>query len=282
MNEVLVVIGIGGIGQAIARRLGSGSALLLADVDEGLLARLGDVMRGEGHDVHTQRVDVSDPESVAALATAAAGLGSVRRLAHTAGLSPVQAPAEAVLRVDLFGVAYVLEAFEPVMAPGGAAVVIASMAGTNSAAGLTPEEEVELACAPARDLPTSAVVVAHGLAHGNEAYGFAKRANQLRVKGASIAWGRRNVRLNSISPGIISTPMAIAELEGPSGTMMRTLIEGSSLGREGTPDDIAAAADFLLGPMSAFVTGTDLLVDGGAVAAESTGQLDLASLMGGG
>lgn len=278
MNEVLVVIGMGGMGQAIARRLGSGSTLLLADVNEGLLNRFADVMRGEGHEVHARQVDVSDPESVADLAQVAGTFGAVRRLAHTAGLSPVQAATEAVLRVDLFGVAYVLEAFESVMAPGGAGVVIASMAGTMSAASLTPEEEIQLACSPAGELPTSAVV----LAHGEEGYGFAKRANQLRVKGASIPWGRRNVRINSISPGIISTPMGLAELEGPSGAAMQAMIDSSALRRKGTPDDIAAAADFLLGPAAAFITGTDLLVDGGEVAAISTGQLDIASLMGDG
>ena len=263
-DRVVVVTGLGGMGLAVARRLGPGSTVLLADVDAVTLGTAAGVLRAEGQQVVEQVTDVSDPASVTALASAAREAGRVDVLVHTAGLSPVQASIGAILRVDLVGTALVLDAFAPVIAAGGAGVVVASMAGT-----LFPQDpdlERRLATTPTAallDLPELAVGT---IADPGSAYGLAKRANQLRVRAASLPWGRRGARVNSISPGIISTPMGAAELDGPSGEFMRSLIAGSGTGRLGTPDDIAAAAAFLTGPQSTFITGTDLLVDGGAVA----------------
>ena len=200
---------------------------------------------------------------MAALADRAAELGSVTEVVHTAGLSPVQAPAPAILAVDLLGVALVLEEFGRVVSPGGAGVVISSMAG-HLAAPLDAEQKQALAHTPADellDLPLLGQVTSAAAG-----YGLAKRANHLRVQAASGTWGRRGARINSISPGIISTPMGQQELAGDSGTAMRTMIDASAAGRLGTPADIAAATAFLLGPDSTFVSGTDLLVDGGVVA----------------
>lgn len=266
-DKVLVVTGTGGMGTAVARRLGSGSVVVLADVDEAALDATAAGLRAEGYEVVEQPTDVSDGASVGALAETAAGHGRVEVVVHTAGLSPVQAPVDAILRVDLLGTALVLDAFATVVAPGGAGVVVASMAG--SMAPPDPDFERRLATTPTAsllDLPELA-----GITDPGAAYGIAKRANQVRVRAASVEWGRRGVRVNTISPGIISTPMSAAELEGPSGDLMRTMIATSATGRIGTPHEIAAAVEFLTGPHSTFITGTDLLVDGGVVAALLTG-----------
>ncbi|MFH9572132.1 SDR family oxidoreductase [Streptomyces sp. NPDC017230] len=270
-TNVVVVIGVGGMGQAIARRQGAGNKLLLADYDERTLAAVADLLRGQGHDVVTRPVDVSSRPSVTALADAAAQLGSVTQVVHTAGLSPVQAPADAVLKVDLLGTALVLEAFGRVVAPGGAGVVISSMAGHMLPAPLSAEQERALAHTPADELLELPFADPEVLGRGT--YGFAKYGNRLRVQAASASWGERGARINCISPGVIATPMGQQELAGDSGRAMRAMISASGTGRVGTPDDIAEAAAFLLGPGSTFITGNDLLVDGGVVAAIRSGRL---------
>ncbi|MEV6164872.1 SDR family oxidoreductase [Streptomyces sp. NPDC052052] len=275
-SQVVVVIGVGGMGRAIARRQGPGNSLLLADFDERTLASVADELRGQGHSVTTRVVDVSSRASVAALADTAAGLGSVTQVVHTAGLSPVQAPASAIVEVDLLGTALVLEEFGRVVASGGAGVVIASMAGHMlPASALTPEQEQALAHTPADDLLALPFVDPEVLG-AQGAYPLAKYANRLRVQAASADWGRRGARINSISPGVIATPMGQQELAGESGHHMRAMVEASGTGRLGTADDIAAAAAFLLGPDATFVTGNDILVDGGVIAALRSGRLNRA------
>lgn len=273
-REVLVVIGAGGMGRAIARRLGPGRGVVLADFDEGTLGAATRSLEGDGFDVTAHRVDVSSRDQVVALAEAAAARGRVAQVAHTAGLSPVQAPAEAILRVDLLGAAIVLEEFGRVVAGGGAGVVVASMAA-QLAASLSTEEEAALARTPADELLALPFARPDAVADPGLAYALAKRANQLRVQAASVPWGERGARVNSVSPGVIATSMGRQELGSDSGPFMRAMVDASATGRLGVPEDIAAAAAFLLGPDASFVTGTDLLVDGGAVAAVRWGQLPL-------
>ncbi|RZD66293.1 short-chain dehydrogenase [Streptomyces albidoflavus] len=270
-GNVVVVIGVGGMGEAIARRQGPGNRLLLADFDEATLAAVAERLRGQGHEVVTQAVDVSSASSVTALAEAAAGLGPVTQVVHTAGLSPVQASPAAVLRVDLLGTALVVEEFGHVVAPGGAGVVIASMAGHMLRTPLTAEQESALAHTPAGELLRLPFADPEALGQG--AYGLAKYGNRLRVQAASAAWGARGARINSVSPGVIATPMGQQELDGVSGRTMRAMVAASGTGRLGTPEDIAEAAAFLLGPGASFITGNDLLVDGGVVAALRSGRL---------
>ena len=277
MSNVLVVVGVGGMGQAIARRLGSGDRILLADFNAPALEETAAKLRGEGFDVTTQVVDVSSRASVHELAVKAAALGPVTRLAHTAGLSPVQAPTGAIIAVDLIGVAHVLEELETVIAPGGAGVVIASMGG-HMTRPMPVEQEVQLARTPAEHIGELPFVAVDQFENGGSAYSFAKRANAMRVRAASVGWGKRGARINSISPGVIATPMGLAELDSPTGGAMRVMVDGSAAGRLGTPEDIATAAEFLLGPHASFISGTDLLVDGGVIGALTTGQLDLGGI----
>ena len=268
-SEVLVVVGVGGMGQAIARRQGPGKMVLLADFDEETLELVAGSMARDGHSVETLHVDVSSPDSVDCLARRATELGSVAQLVHTAGLSPAQASAEAVLRVDLLGVALVLDAFGKIITRGGAGIAVASMAGYLFPA-FTAEQVLALAHTPAHELLTLPFVSPATVTDTALAYGLAKQANHIRVQAASMNWGLRGARVNSISPGCIATPMGHLELASPVGEGIRGMVAASATGRLGTPDEIAAAAAFLLGPDASFITGIDLLVDGGVVAALRT------------
>jgi NAD(P)-dependent dehydrogenase (short-subunit alcohol dehydrogenase family) len=269
---VVVVVGVGGMGEAVARRQGPGRKLIIADFNEQTLSALATSLEGDGYDVSAQHVDVASPESVATLAQLAVAAGPVTQVVHTAGLSPVQASVEAILRVDLYGTALVLDAFGEVIAAGGAGVVIASMAG-HMMGELPADQQRELATAPTDRLLGLPFLTPEQVSHSGHAYSIAKYGNRLRVMGESIRWGRRGARLNSISPGIIATPMGQEELASENGTVMRSMVDASGAGRLGTPFDIANAVAYLLGPESSFITGTDLLVDGGVVGAIRSGAL---------
>jgi NAD(P)-dependent dehydrogenase (short-subunit alcohol dehydrogenase family) len=275
-SEVLVIIGAGGMGLSIARRVGAGRTIVLADVNTTFLKNASDALSSDGHQVLTMEVDVTSRSSVAAVAEMAEGAGRVTAVVHTAGLSPQQASADAVLAVDLLGVALTLDEFGRVIEPGGAGVVIASMAAHMQPA-LDPEVERQLATTPSDELLK--LEACSSITDSRLAYPFAKRANQIRVAATAIAWGERGARINCISPGVISTAMGRLELSGESGGLMQAMVDNAGLRRIGTPEDIAAATEFLLGPSAAFITGTDLLVDGGVIAAIQTGTIDLAKAL---
>jgi NAD(P)-dependent dehydrogenase (short-subunit alcohol dehydrogenase family) len=271
-NEVLVIVGAGGMGLSIARRVGAGRVILLADISRSILDTASEALSADGHRVLTQEVDVTSRSSVAALADAAVSAGRLTAVVHTAGLSPQQASAGTVLAVDLLGVALSIDEFGRVIEPGGAAVVIASMAAHLQPA-LDPDVERQLASTPTDEL--LGLRACKSITDSRLAYPFAKRANQIRVAAVAAAWGERGARINSVSPGVISTAMGRLELSGESGGLMQAMVDNAGLRRIGTPDDIAAATEFLLGPTAAFITGTDLLVDGGITAAIRTGAIDL-------
>src|SRR3954470_17874222 len=241
--EVVVVIGVGGIGLAIARRQGTGRRVLLADFNEATLAAAAKALEEVGHNVTARRVDVSDRGSVRSLAKAAADLGRVTQVVNTAGLSPVQASAKAVLSVDLYGGAVFLEEFGEVVAAGGAGVVISSMAAYMPPP-LPPDQDRALASTAADRLLQLPMLRPESVPNSGAAYGLSKRANHLRVQAASLTWGERGARVNSISPGIIATPMARQEMAGPGASGYQQMIETSAARRLGTPEDVAAAAAF--------------------------------------
>ncbi|WP_007507208.1 SDR family oxidoreductase [Pseudofrankia saprophytica] len=273
-TEVVVVIGAGSMGQAIARRIGVGKTVLFADVSLDAAEAASTALTTAGYATATAHVDVSSQDSVRALVTAATDLGEVVHLVHTAGLSPAQATPEAIIQVDLVGVAYALEEFGGVIAEGGSGIVIASQAG-HMIPPLPAEQNQALAATPASQLAALPFLAADVLANSGMAYAIAKRANVLRVQAASVVWGDRGARLNSLSPGIIMTPLALDEFNSPAGPAYQEMIKTSSAGRVGTPDEIAATAAFLMGRDGAFVTGTDLLIDGGVIASIVTGRYSL-------
>lgn len=271
-QEVVVVIGAGGIGMAIARRQGFGKQIVLADFNEKLLAAAAKELESASYKVTTLKVDVSSRASVCALADAAAALGSVVNVVNTAGVSPNMAPPDRVLAVDLYGSAVVFEEFERVIAPGGAGLIVSSMAGHMSA-GLPAEQEHDLAFAPADELLAKPFLGPDAVPNSLVAYIVSKRANHLRVQASAISWGKRGARVNSISPGIIATPLAQHELNSPIGDIYRAMIDASPAKRMASPDEVAVAASYLLGPDARFVTGSDLLIDGGVIAAMRAGLL---------
>jgi NAD(P)-dependent dehydrogenase (short-subunit alcohol dehydrogenase family) len=275
-KEVLVVVGTGGMGLSTARRVGAGRVIMLADINQIGLEAAANALSADGHQVMTQHVDVTSRASVAAAADVAASSGRVTAVVHTAGLSPQQASADAVLAVDLLGVALTLDEFGRVIEPGGAGVVIASMAAHMYPA-LDPDVQRQLAETPTDQLLS--LDACSAITDSRQAYPFAKRANQIRVAAAASAWGLRGARINCISPGVISTAMGRLELSGESGGLMQAMVDNAGMRRIGTPDDIAAAAEFLLGPAAGFITGVDLLVDGGVMAAIQTGTFDLAAAL---
>lgn len=280
IGDVLVVVGVGGMGEAIARRLGSGRPVVLADHDDARLQALASAMRRQGHDVRDHAVDVSDRGSVRDLAEFAAGLGPVTAVAHTAGLSPAQASAERIAAVDLVGMAISLDEFGEVIAPGGAGVYIASIAGHIFRDAVDSATAATFATAPAEDLAGVGLLsmpdVPGDLARAMT-YGYAKRANQICVQAQAPRWGDRGARVNSISPGVVATPMGWDEYEAEfAHDAYKSMVTDNAAGRFGTAEDVAAAADFLLDTTKAsFISGVDLLVDGGTLAGIGTGRVSM-------
>ncbi|MCE1178107.1 MAG: SDR family oxidoreductase [Micrococcales bacterium] len=272
MTDVVVVVGAGLIGQAIARRVGAGRHVVLADLSEANAEAAAETFRDAGFEVSTVVTDVSSRESVQALVAHATGRGRVVSLVHAAGVSPSQAAPETILRVDLFGTALVLESFGEVIESGGAGVVIASQSGHRLPA-LTPEEDRLLATTPTEELLALPMLAPEQVTDPLHAYQLSKRANVLRVMAEAVRWGERGARVNAMSPGIVITPLARDELSGPRGAGYRRMLELSPAGRAGTPDEIGALGAFLLGTEGAFVSGSDFLIDGGVTASWFYGPL---------
>jgi len=272
MRDVIVVIGAGQIGQAIARRVGAGKHVLLADMRPDNANAAAEVLGNAGYEVSVAAVDASSRQAVQALLRTAEGLGDIVGLIHSAGVSPTQAQPAIILRVDLYGTALVLEAFGNVMARGGAGVVIASQSG-HRLPPLTVEQNKALATTPVEELLSLPFLQPDKVTDSLHAYQISKRANSLRVMAEAVRWGKRGARLNTISPGIIMTPLAKDELTGPRGAGYRRMIELSAAGRAGTPDEVATVAALLMGADGAFITGSDLLMDGGVTAAYWYGDL---------
>jgi NAD(P)-dependent dehydrogenase (short-subunit alcohol dehydrogenase family) len=272
MKNVIVVIGPGQIGQAIARRVGVGKHVLLADLRQENANAAAEVLSSAGYEVSVATVDASLRDAVHALVETATGLGEVTGLIHAAGVSPTQASVATILRVDLYGTALVLEEFGNVIALGGAGVVIASQSG-HRLPPLTVEQNKALATTPVEELLGLPFLQPDQIADTLHAYQISKRGNSLRVMAQAVRWGKRGARLNTISPGIIITPLAKDELTGPRGAGYRRMIELSAAGRAGTPDEVATVGALLMGPDGGFITGSDFLMDGGVTAAYWYGDL---------
>lgn len=272
MKSVTVLIGSGLIGVAIARRVSSGKHILLADVRKENADAAAAVLSDAGFEVSTATVDVSSREAVKRLAQKAATLGDVTGVIHAAGVSPSQASPEDILSVDMYGTALMLEEFGNIIARGGSGVVIASQSGHRLDA-LTNEQNILLATTPADQLLSLPMLQLDQVKDTLHAYQLAKRGNALRVMAEAVRWGKRGARINSISPGIIITPLAKDELTGPRGAGYRRMIELCPVGRAGTPDEVANVAALLMGSEGAFITGSDFLMDGGVTASYFFGEL---------
>jgi NAD(P)-dependent dehydrogenase (short-subunit alcohol dehydrogenase family) len=272
MKDVIVVIGSGSIGQAIARRVSAGKHLILADLSESNASAAAKTLSEAGFDVSTAIVDVTSRESVHALVETAGSIGPIMGLIHAAGVSPTQAPPAVILKVDLYGTALVLDAFGDVIARGGSAVVIASQSGHRLGA-LTPEQDKALATTPVEGLLALPMLQPDQVTDPLNAYQIAKRGNSLRVMAEAVRWGKRGARVNTISPGIIITPLAKDELAGPRGDGYRRMLSISPAGRAGTPDEVGHVGALLMGTDGAFITGSDFLMDGGVTAAYRYGEL---------
>ena len=272
MSDVTVLIGTGLIGQAIARRVGAGKHLVLADLHQENADAVARGLHDAGFEVTATTVDVSSRESVVGLVKTATALGHVVGLIHAAGVSPSQASPAAILAVDLYGTALVLEEFGKVVAHGGTGVVIASQSGHRLGA-LTAEQDALLATTPVEELLNLPMVQPDQVTDSLHAYQLAKRGNALRVMAQAVAWARRGARINTISPGIIMTPLARDELSGPRAEGYQRMVDRSPVGRAGTPDEVAFLAALLMGPDGAFITGSDFLMDGGVTASFFYGEL---------
>jgi NAD(P)-dependent dehydrogenase (short-subunit alcohol dehydrogenase family) len=272
MKEVVVVIGPGQIGQAIARRVGFGKRVLLADKQQENAKAAAEVLGNAGYDVTVATVDVSSRQDVHALVQAAKGLGQVTGLVHAAGVSPSQASVATILKVDLYGTALVLEAFGNVIERDGSGVVIASQSG-HRLPSLSVEQNKQLATTPVEELLSLPFLQLDRVTDTLHAYQISKRGNSLRVMAEAVRWGKRGARINTISPGIIMTPLAKDELAGPRGQGYRHMIAVSPAGRAGTPDEVASVAALVMRPDGGFITGSDFLMDGGVTAAYWFGEL---------
>ena len=272
MSQVIVVIGAGSIGQAIARRVSAGRKVLLADLKRASAEAAATVLADAGFEVSTATVDVASRKDVLTLAQQAAALGDVMGLIHAAGVSPTQASPATILSVDLYGTALVLDAFGDVMARGGAGVVIASQSGHRLPA-LPPDQDQALATTPVEELLALPFLQPGQIRDSLHAYQISKRANALRVMAEAVRWGKRGARINTISPGIIITPLARDELSGPRGPGYRRMIDLCPAGRAGTPDEVGTVGALLMGADGAFITGSDILMDGGVTASYWCGDL---------
>lgn len=272
MTEVIVVIGPGSIGQAIVRRVSAGKRVLLADLKPENAEAAATVLGDAGFDVSATTVNISSRASIHALVEQATTIGDVTGMIHAAGVSPSQAAPQTILAVDLYGTAVLLEEFGNVISRGGSGVVISSQSGHRLGA-LTPEQNAALALTPADELLALPFLQPGQVKDTLHAYQLSKRGNALRVMAEAVRWGKRGARINTISPGIIITPLAKDELSGPRAAGYQRMIDLSPVGRAGTPDEVGHVGALLMGPDGAFITGSDFLMDGGVTSSYFFGEL---------
>ena len=272
MKNVMILTGAGQIGMAIARRMGYGMKIVIGDKKMENAQRISRTMNEAGFDTEPMEMDLSSRESIKALIAEAQGYGPIIMLVNAAGVSPSQAPIEAILKVDLYGTAVLLEEVGKVIAPGGVGVTISSQSGHRMPA-LTPKEDEQLACTPTEELLSLDILQPENIRDTLHAYQMAKRCNEKRVMAESVKWGEKGARVNSISPGIIVTHLAIDEFNGPRGDFYKNMFAKCPAGRPGTADEVANVAELLMSDRGAFITGSDFLVDGGATASYFYGPL---------
>lgn len=271
-KDVMIVTGAGQISMAIARRIGYGKKIVMGDKNINNAKAIAEIMNNAGFDVEPVEMDLSSRESILALIAKAQEYGEIKMLVNGAGVSPSQAPIEAILKVDLYGTAVLLEEVGKVIAEGGCGVTISSQSGWRMPQ-LTAQEDEALAMTPTEELLSLEILQPENIKDTLHAYQLAKRCNEKRVMAQSVEWGRRGARLNDIAPGIIVTPLAMDEFNGPRGDFYKNMFAKCPAGRPGTADEVANVAELLMSDRGAFITGSTFLIDGGATSSYYYGPL---------
>ena len=272
MKDVMIVTGAGQISMAIARRIGYGKKIIMGDKRIENAKTIAEVMNNVGFDVVPFEMDLSSRESIFNMIDEAKKYGPITMLVNGAGVSPSQAPIEAILNVDLYGTAVLLEEVGKVIEPGGVGVTISSQSGFRMKQ-LTPKEDEQLACTPTEELLNLDLLKVENIQDTLHAYQLAKRCNEKRVMAQSVKWGEKGARINAIAPGIVVTPLAIDEFNGPRGDFYKNMFASCPAGRPATADEIANVAELLMSDKGAFITGSTFLIDGGATASYYYGPL---------
>ena len=271
-KEVMIVTGAGQISMAIARRVGYGKKIVMGDKNIENAKAIATIMNNAGFDVEPVEMDLSDRESIKNMISKAQEYGKITMLVNGAGVSPSQAPIEAILKVDLYGTAVLLEEVGKVIEEGGVGVTISSQSGWRMPA-LTAKEDEQLATTPTEELLNLDLLQPENIKDTLHAYQLAKRCNEKRVMAQSVEWGKRGARVNAIAPGIIVTPLAIDEFNGPRGDFYKNMFAKCPAGRPGTADEVANVAELLMSDKGAFITGSTFLIDGGATSSYYYGPL---------
>lgn len=272
MKPVMLWAGAGQIGMAIARRVGTGMKIVVGDKRSENAQAIARTMNEAGFDVVPMEMDLSSRESIQNLITEGQKYGEIKMLVNAAGVSPSQAPIEAILKVDLYGTAVLLEEVGKVIAPGGVGVTISSQSGWRMHA-LTVQQDTQLATTPAEELLSLDFLQPENIRDTLHAYQLAKRCNEKRVMAQAVAWSKRGARLTAIAPGIIVTPLALDEFNGPRGDFYKNMFAKCPVGRPGTADEVANVAELLMSDKGAFISGSTFLIDGGATASYYYGPL---------
>ena len=272
MKKVMLLVGAGQIGMAIARRVGTGMKIIVGDKKTENAENIAAILNNAGFDAFPVKTDLSDRASIQSMIAKGQEYGEITMLVNAAGVSPSQAPIEAILKVDLYGTAILLEEVGKVIASGGVGVTISSQSGWRMPA-LTAQQDEQLATTPTEELLSLDILQPGNIRDTLHAYQMAKRCNEKRVMAQSVEWGKRGARLNAIAPGIIVTPLAIDEFNGIRGDFYKNMFAKCPAGRPGTADEVANVAELLMSEKGAFITGTDFLIDGGATASYFYGPL---------
>ena len=271
-KDVMIVTGAGQISMAIARRMGYGKKIVMGDKNLENAKAIAGVMNQAGFDVEPVQMDLSSRESIKNLIDKAQEYGEIKMLVNGAGVSPSQATIEEILKVDLYGTAVLLEEVGKVIAQGGVGVTISSQSGWRMPQ-LTAEEDEALAMTPTEELLELEILQPENIKDTLHAYQIAKRCNEKRVMAQSVEWGKRGARVNAIAPGIIVTPLAVDEFNGPRGEFYKNMFAKCPAGRPGTADEVANVAELLMSGKGAFITGSTFLIDGGATSSYYYGPL---------
>lgn len=272
VKDVLILTGAGQIGMAITRRIGFGKKIIIGDKNIENAKNISEILVNAGFDVEYYECDISSRESIKNLIKEAEKFGEITKFINAAGVSPSQVPIETILKVDLYGTAVLLEEIGKVIKEGGTGVTISSQSGHRMKQ-LGAKIDEELATTPTEELLKLEVLQPENITDTLHAYQLAKRCNEKRVMYEACRWGEKNARINSISPGIIVTPLAIDEFNGPRGDFYKNMFANCPSRRPGTADEVANVAELLMNEQGSFITGSDFLIDGGATAAYFYGKL---------